>query len=61
MPNRVSINEREAIVRKEAKIGNLEGDLTFNKGNQSRNIGGLIWQQFRGQYFIKGFFFLQTQ
>ena len=42
IPNRVSIHEREAIVRKEAKIGNLEGDLTFNKGNQSRNIGGLV-------------------
>lgn len=42
IPNRVSISEREEIVRKEAKIGNLEGDLTFNKGNQSRNIGGLV-------------------
>ena len=42
IPNRVSISERGEIVRKEAKIGNLEGDLTFNKGNQSRNIGGLV-------------------
>ena len=42
IPNRVSIHEREAMIRTEAKIGNLEGDLTFNKGNQSRNIGGLV-------------------
>lgn len=42
IPNIASISERENIIRKEAKIGNLEGDLTFNKGNQSRNIGGLV-------------------
>jgi len=42
IPDRVSISEREEIVRHEAEIGNLEGDLTFNKGNQSRNIGGLV-------------------
>jgi IS30 family transposase len=42
IPDRVSISERAELVRKEAKIGNLEGDLTFNKGNQSRNIGGLV-------------------
>jgi len=42
IPNRVSINERAELIRKEVAIGNLEGDLTFNKGNQSRNIGGLV-------------------
>lgn len=42
IPDRISITERETIVRREAKIGHLEGDLTFNKGNQSMNIGGLV-------------------
>lgn len=42
IPNRVSIADRAKIDRHEADIGNLEGDLTFNKGNQSRNIGGLV-------------------
>ncbi|HJD58894.1 MAG TPA: IS30 family transposase [Rickettsia endosymbiont of Ceroptres masudai] len=42
IPNRVSITERPEMNRKIAAIGHLEGDLTFNKGNQSRNIGGLV-------------------
>lgn len=42
IPNRVSITERPEMIRKIAAIGHLEGDLTFNKGNQSRNIGGLV-------------------
>jgi len=42
IPNRISIADRAKIDRHEADIGNLEGDLTFNKGNQSRNIGGLV-------------------
>ncbi len=42
IPNRVSITERPEINRKIAAIGHLEGDLTFNKGNQSRNIGALV-------------------
>lgn len=42
IPNRVSITERPEMIRKEVDIGNLEGDLTFNKGNQSKNIGGLV-------------------
>lgn len=42
IPNRVSIIERPEMIRQEVDIGNLEGDLTFNKGDQSRNIGGLV-------------------
>ena len=42
IPNRVSIADRAKIDRYEADIGNLEGDLTFNKGNKRRNIGGLV-------------------
>lgn len=42
IPNRVSIAERPEMIRKIAAIGHLEGDLTFNKGNKSRNIGGLV-------------------
>ncbi|MCC8417509.1 MAG: hypothetical protein LN588_03210 [Rickettsia endosymbiont of Bryobia graminum] len=42
IPDRVSILERPEMLRKLAELGNLEGDLTFNKGNQSRNIGGLV-------------------
>ena len=42
IPNRVSITARPDMIRKIADIGHLEGDITFNKGNQSRNIGGLV-------------------
>ena len=42
IPNRISIHERGAVAKEKSEIGHLEGDLTFNKGEQSRNIGGLI-------------------
>lgn len=42
IPNRVSIHERDIIAKSKTEIGHFEGDLTFNKGDQSRNIGGLV-------------------
>ena len=34
--------ERDAIAKSKVQLGHLEGDLTFNKGEQSRNIGGCV-------------------
>ena len=42
IPDRISIHERDVIAKAKTEIGHLEGDLTFNKGEQSRNIGGFI-------------------
>ena len=42
IPNRISIHERDAVAKDKSEIGHLEGDLTFNRGEQSRNIGGFI-------------------
>lgn len=42
IPDRISIHERDAVAKAKTEIGHLEGDLTFNKGDQSRNIGGFI-------------------
>ena len=41
IPDRISIHERDIVAKAKTEIGHLEGDLTFNKGDQSRNIGGL--------------------
>lgn len=42
IPNRIPIHERDVAAKAKTEIGHLEGDLTFNKGEQSRNIGGFI-------------------
>ena len=42
IPDRISIMERDAIAKSKVQLGDLEGDLTFNKGEQSRNIGGCV-------------------
>ena len=42
IPDRISIMERDAIAKSKVQLGHLEGDLTFNKGEQSRNIGGCV-------------------
>ncbi len=42
IPDRVSIHERDIIAKSKTEIGHLEGDLTFNKGDQSMNIGGFV-------------------
>ena len=41
-PGRVSVHERTAIAKDKKELGHLEGDLTFHKGNQSKNIGVLV-------------------
>lgn len=41
IPDRVSIAERPDRDKLREEVGNLEGDLTFNKGNQSMNISAL--------------------
>ena len=40
--DRISVHERDIIAKSKVEIGHLEGDLTFNKGEQSRNIGGFV-------------------
>jgi len=42
IPDRISIHERDVVAKAKIEVGHLEGDLTFNKGEQSRNIGGFI-------------------
>lgn len=42
IPDRISITERDVIAKSKTQLGHLEGDLTFNKGEQSRNIGGCV-------------------
>lgn len=42
IPDRVSIHERNAVAKSKTEIGHLEGDLTFNKGEKSKNIGGVV-------------------
>jgi len=42
IPDRISIHERDIVAKAKTEIGHLEGDLTFNKGDQSRNIGGFV-------------------
>ena len=42
IPQRISIHERPAIVQENIEIGHFELDLTFHKGNRSRNIGSIV-------------------
>jgi IS30 family transposase len=42
IPNRTSIHERPAIANHKKELGHVEVDLTFHKGNQSRNIGVMV-------------------
>jgi IS30 family transposase len=42
IPGRVSIHKRDSIAEKKVELGHLEGDLTFHKGNQSKNIGVMV-------------------
>lgn len=40
--NRVSIHKRPEIAKQKIELGHFEADLTFHKGNQSRNIGCMV-------------------
>lgn len=42
IPNRASIHERPAIANQKKELGHVEIDLTFHKGNQSKNIGVMV-------------------
>ncbi len=42
IPNRTSIHERPAIANQKKELGHVEIDLTFHKGNQSKNIGVMV-------------------
>jgi IS30 family transposase len=42
IPGRVSIHERDLVAQDKTQLGHLEGDLTFHKGNQSKNIGVMV-------------------
>ena len=39
---RISIHQREDVANDKTQLGHLEGDLTFHKGNQSKNIGVMV-------------------
>lgn len=42
IPNRESIHNREPVADEKLELGHFEGDLTFQKGNQSKNTGVLV-------------------
>jgi IS30 family transposase len=42
IPGRSSIHERDTVANDKSQLGHLEGDLTFHKGNQSKNIGVMV-------------------
>ena len=42
IPNRTSIHERPDIANHKKELGHVEVDLTFHKGNQSKNIGVMV-------------------
>jgi IS30 family transposase len=42
IPNRTSIHKRSPVADERKEIGHFEGDLTFDKGNQSKNIGVIV-------------------
>lgn len=42
IPGRLSIHERDLVAEDKTQLGHLEGDLTFHKGNQSKNIGVMV-------------------
>ena len=42
IPNRTSIHERPIIANQKKELGHVEIDLTFHKGNQSKNIGVMV-------------------
>ena len=42
IPARQSIHSRDSIADDKKEVGHFEGDLTFHKGNQSKNIGVIV-------------------
>ena len=42
IPDRISIHKREAIANEKKELGHFEADLTFYKGNRSKNIGVMV-------------------
>ncbi len=42
IPNRTSIHERTAIANQKVELGHFDVDLTFHKGNRSKNIGAMV-------------------
>ena len=42
IPNRTSIHERTPIANQKVELGHFEVDLTFHKGNRSKNIGVIV-------------------
>jgi len=42
IPGRQSIHTRDSVAEDKTESGHFEGDLTFHKGNQSKNIGVIV-------------------
>jgi len=42
IPDRISIHSREDIANEKVELGHFEADLTFHKGNRSKNIGVMV-------------------
>jgi IS30 family transposase len=50
IPDRISIHQREALADERTEVGHFEGDLTFNKGNQSINIAVMVDKKSQKSY-----------
>jgi len=53
IPNRVSIHDRSDYINNRSEIGHYEGDLMFQKGNQSQNILSIVERKSRKITLIK--------
>jgi IS30 family transposase len=42
IPGKISIHARDSVADDKTETGHFEGDLTFHKGNQSKNIGVIV-------------------
>lgn len=42
IPDRISIHKRDDIANKKTELGHFEADLTFHRGNRSKNIGVMV-------------------
>jgi transposase, IS30 family len=53
IPNRVSIHVRPDNINDRSEVGHYEGDLMFQKGNQSQNICSIVERKSRKIMLIK--------
>jgi IS30 family transposase len=53
IPDRISIHQRPDHINDRSEVGHYEGDLVFQRGNQSQNIFTMVERKSRKVTFIK--------